>query len=237
MCFLPGVSSSFSGGRPRNAAGGVRPVRSRPAARLRTRPSCRSTGWWTACLYGSSSNGSGSTGSAANPGLEHVALAGDLDRHRAVEHVEHLLALVGDRLGAVARRLVDDDAAQHVAGEAGGDALVGQRVGADGIDRTLVVAGDAALRPRLRQERADIHVQHPRHRNQRGQRRRGDAALDLRDEADREARADRDLLEGQAELAAALAQANAQRIGLVVAGIGLRGHRSSSLAILKLKQN
>src|SRR5690606_26587902 len=73
-------------------------------------------------------------------GLEDVALALHLDGDRTVQDEEDLLPFVSDRLAAVARRLVDDDAAQDVAGKAGRQALVDQRTAADRIVRSLVVA-------------------------------------------------------------------------------------------------
>jgi hypothetical protein len=51
-------------------------------------------------------------------GLQDGHLPIDLDRERAFEDEEHLLAFVRGGLGADAGRVVQDDAAQHVPGNA-----------------------------------------------------------------------------------------------------------------------
>ena len=109
-----------------------------PAFHRRRCPSCRYAARRSSTWCGSRSTASASTGNARNSRLSRIgALAVDLDGQGTFEDEEYLLAFMRIGSHAIARRLVDDDAAQHVAGERRRQPLVGDGVGAERIDRAL----------------------------------------------------------------------------------------------------
>jgi hypothetical protein len=78
--------------------------------------------------------------------------------------------------------------------------------------RALVVPGGRHGQLRLGEEFRNMHLEHAGDRHQRGQRRGGDAAFDLGDETDRQARAFGDMFEGQAEFTTTRPEPFAQRV-------------------------
>ena len=78
-------------------------------------------------------------------GLEHGAFVLGLDRDGSFQDVKQLFALVPYPLGAMPRRLVDDDAVENAAGEGRRNALVAERVLLDGEARPLAMQREGCI--------------------------------------------------------------------------------------------